>query len=183
MRTSARTVLASTATACTTCGSAADTVASKTSSTVRTGRCVNIAAGRWIQICPEGGHQVVGKCDVKKRRVAVGVTVGPEGQVAVGSHRDRALDLVVEDERKGQRNDGGVIISQAERGSRGRDVDDRIGAGNRKQVGACVSQTIVLQVGLQEVRDVDAVDPVSLIAYDKVMVTVDAVKKFEEMLA
>jgi large subunit ribosomal protein L4 len=34
-----------------------------------------------------------------------------------------------------------------------------------------------------DVRDVDAIDPVSLIAYDKVMVTVDAVKKFEEMLA
>jgi large subunit ribosomal protein L4 len=34
-----------------------------------------------------------------------------------------------------------------------------------------------------DVRDVDGVDPVSLIAYDKVMITVDAVKKFEEMLA
>lgn len=34
-----------------------------------------------------------------------------------------------------------------------------------------------------DVRDVDGVDPVSLIAYDKVMVTVAAVKKFEEMLA
>ncbi len=34
-----------------------------------------------------------------------------------------------------------------------------------------------------DVRDVDAVDPVSLIAFDKVMVTVDAVKKFEEALA
>ncbi len=33
-----------------------------------------------------------------------------------------------------------------------------------------------------DVRDVDAVDPVSLIAYEKVLVTVDAVKKFEEML-
>lgn len=33
-----------------------------------------------------------------------------------------------------------------------------------------------------DVRDVDGVDPVSLIAYDKVLVTVDAVKKFEEML-
>ncbi|MCZ6831119.1 MAG: 50S ribosomal protein L4 [Gammaproteobacteria bacterium] len=33
-----------------------------------------------------------------------------------------------------------------------------------------------------DVRDVDAVDPVSLLAYDKVMVTVAAVKKFEEML-
>jgi large subunit ribosomal protein L4 len=33
-----------------------------------------------------------------------------------------------------------------------------------------------------EVRDVASVDPVSLIAYDKVMVTVDALKKFEEML-
>ena len=33
-----------------------------------------------------------------------------------------------------------------------------------------------------DVRDVDAVDPVSLIAYDKVVVTVDAVKKIEEML-
>lgn len=33
-----------------------------------------------------------------------------------------------------------------------------------------------------DVRDVDGIDPVSLIAYDKVMVTVDAVKKFEEML-
>jgi large subunit ribosomal protein L4 len=33
-----------------------------------------------------------------------------------------------------------------------------------------------------DVRDVDGVDPVSLIAFDKVMVTVDAVKKFEEML-
>ncbi|MAC33352.1 MAG: 50S ribosomal protein L4 [Haliea sp.] len=34
-----------------------------------------------------------------------------------------------------------------------------------------------------DVRDVEGVDPVSLIAHDKVMVTVDAVKKFEEMLA
>ena len=34
-----------------------------------------------------------------------------------------------------------------------------------------------------DVCDVDAVDPVSLIAFDKVMVTVDAVKKFEETLA
>lgn len=34
-----------------------------------------------------------------------------------------------------------------------------------------------------DVRDVDAVDPVSLIAFDKVMITVDAVKKFEEALA
>ncbi len=33
-----------------------------------------------------------------------------------------------------------------------------------------------------DVRDVDGVDPVSLIAHDKVVVTVDAVKKFEEML-
>jgi large subunit ribosomal protein L4 len=33
-----------------------------------------------------------------------------------------------------------------------------------------------------DVRDVAGIDPVSLIAYDKVMVTVDAVKKFEEML-
>jgi large subunit ribosomal protein L4 len=33
-----------------------------------------------------------------------------------------------------------------------------------------------------DVRDVDAVDPVSLIGFDKVMVTVDALKKFEEML-
>jgi len=34
-----------------------------------------------------------------------------------------------------------------------------------------------------DVCDVDAVDPVSLIAFDKVLVTVDAVKKFEEALA
>lgn len=33
-----------------------------------------------------------------------------------------------------------------------------------------------------DVRDVAGIDPVSLIAYDKVVVTVDAVKKFEEML-
>ncbi len=33
-----------------------------------------------------------------------------------------------------------------------------------------------------DVRDVEGVDPVSLIAHDKVVVTVDAVKKFEEML-
>ncbi len=33
-----------------------------------------------------------------------------------------------------------------------------------------------------DVRDVDGVDPVSLIGHDKVIVTVDAVKKFEEML-
>jgi large subunit ribosomal protein L4 len=32
------------------------------------------------------------------------------------------------------------------------------------------------------VRDVEGVDPVSLIGHDKVMVTVDAVKNFEEML-
>ncbi len=34
-----------------------------------------------------------------------------------------------------------------------------------------------------DVRDVEGVDPVSLIGHDKVMVTVDAVKKIEEMLA
>jgi large subunit ribosomal protein L4 len=34
-----------------------------------------------------------------------------------------------------------------------------------------------------DVRDVEGADPVSLIAYDKVMITVDAVKKFEETLA
>lgn len=34
-----------------------------------------------------------------------------------------------------------------------------------------------------DVRDVAGVDPVSLLAYDKVLVTVDAVKKIEEMLA
>ncbi len=33
-----------------------------------------------------------------------------------------------------------------------------------------------------DVRDVDGVDPVSLISHEKVVVTVDAVKKFEEML-
>ena len=33
-----------------------------------------------------------------------------------------------------------------------------------------------------DVRDVDGIDPVSLIGHEKVMVTVDAVKKFEEML-
>ena len=34
-----------------------------------------------------------------------------------------------------------------------------------------------------DVRDVEGADPVSLIAYDKVMITVDAVRKFEEALA
>ena len=34
-----------------------------------------------------------------------------------------------------------------------------------------------------DVRDVEGIDPVSLIAFDKVVVTVDAVKKFEEALA
>jgi large subunit ribosomal protein L4 len=33
-----------------------------------------------------------------------------------------------------------------------------------------------------DVRDVQGIDPVSLIAYDKVMMTVSALKKFEEML-
>lgn len=33
-----------------------------------------------------------------------------------------------------------------------------------------------------DVRDVQGVDPVSLVGHEKVMVTVDAVKKFEEML-
>ena len=33
-----------------------------------------------------------------------------------------------------------------------------------------------------DVRDVQGSDPVSLIAYDKVLVTVSAVKKFEELL-
>ena len=33
-----------------------------------------------------------------------------------------------------------------------------------------------------EVRDVAGVDPVSLIAFDKVVVTVPALRKFEEML-
>ncbi|MCB1705134.1 MAG: 50S ribosomal protein L4, partial [Halioglobus sp.] len=33
-----------------------------------------------------------------------------------------------------------------------------------------------------DVRDVEGIDPLSLIGHDKVMVTVDAVKKIEEML-
>jgi large subunit ribosomal protein L4 len=33
-----------------------------------------------------------------------------------------------------------------------------------------------------DVRDIDGIDPVSLIGHEKVMITVDAVKKFEEML-
>ena len=33
-----------------------------------------------------------------------------------------------------------------------------------------------------DVRDVDGIDPLSLVGHDKVMVTVDAVKKIEEML-
>ena len=33
-----------------------------------------------------------------------------------------------------------------------------------------------------DVLDVEGVDPLSLIGHDKVMITVDAVKKFEEML-
>jgi large subunit ribosomal protein L4 len=33
-----------------------------------------------------------------------------------------------------------------------------------------------------DVRDVDGIDPVSLIGFEKVLITVDAVKKFEEML-
>jgi large subunit ribosomal protein L4 len=34
-----------------------------------------------------------------------------------------------------------------------------------------------------DVRDVEGADPVSLIAYDTVMITVDGLKKFEETLA
>jgi large subunit ribosomal protein L4 len=34
-----------------------------------------------------------------------------------------------------------------------------------------------------EVRDVQGVDPVSLVAFEKVLVTVPALKKLEEMLA
>ena len=42
---------------------------------------------------------------------------------------------------------------------------------------------IRLSVAPEEVRDVNSVDPVSLIAHENVMVTVDAVKKLEEMLS
>ena len=34
-----------------------------------------------------------------------------------------------------------------------------------------------------DVRDVQGIDPVSLIAFEKVVMTVDAVKQIEEMLA
>ncbi len=33
-----------------------------------------------------------------------------------------------------------------------------------------------------DVRDVEGIDPVSLIGHDKVMITIDAIKKLEEML-
>ena len=46
-----------------------------------------------------------------------------------------------------------------------------------------VGHDTVLAVHARLVRDVEGADPVSLIAYDKVMITVDAVKKFEEALA
>ena len=53
-------------------------------------------------------------------------------------------------------------------------------------IGNAVDQNLYLaarNLHKVEVCDVDAADPVSLIAFDKVMVTVDAVKKFEEALA
>ena len=59
------------------------------------------------------------------------------------------------------------------------------GVDNVLIVGAEVGENLYLasrNLHKVDVRDVDGVDPVSLIAYDKVMVTVDAVKKFEEML-
>ena len=34
-----------------------------------------------------------------------------------------------------------------------------------------------------DVRDVEGIDPVSLISYDKVLITVPALKKLEEVLA
>jgi len=34
-----------------------------------------------------------------------------------------------------------------------------------------------------DVRDVDAIDPVSLIGFEKVIITTEAVKQIEEMLA
>jgi large subunit ribosomal protein L4 len=40
-----------------------------------------------------------------------------------------------------------------------------------------------LNVKAVDVRDVDAIDPVSLISYDKVLITVPALKKLEEVLA
>jgi large subunit ribosomal protein L4 len=59
------------------------------------------------------------------------------------------------------------------------------GVDNVLIIGAEVGENLYLasrNLHKVDVRDVDGVDPVSLIAYDKVMVTVDAVKKFEEML-
>ena len=53
-------------------------------------------------------------------------------------------------------------------------------------IGNAVDQNLYLaarNLHKVDVCDVDAADPVSLIAFDKVMVTVDAVKKFEEALA
>ena len=53
-------------------------------------------------------------------------------------------------------------------------------------IGNAVDQNLYLaarNLHKVDVCDVDAADPVSLIAFDKVMVTVDALKKFEEALA
>lgn len=59
------------------------------------------------------------------------------------------------------------------------------GVDNVLIVGAEVGENLYLaarNLHKVDVRDVDGIDPVSLIGHDKVMVTVDAVKKFEEML-
>jgi len=62
---------------------------------------------------------------------------------------------------------------------------NEFGVDNVLIVGDQVDQNLYLAArNLQkvDVRDVAAMDPVSLIAYDKVMITVDAVKRIEEML-
>ena len=51
---------------------------------------------------------------------------------------------------------------------------------NKAEIAAAVAQLFEVKV---DVRDVQGIDPVSLIAFDKVIVTVDAVKQIEEILA
>jgi large subunit ribosomal protein L4 len=59
------------------------------------------------------------------------------------------------------------------------------GVDNALIVSAEVSENLYLaarNLHAIDVLDVDGVDPLSLIGHEKVMITVDAVKKFEEML-
>ena len=118
-------------------------------------------------------------------RVRVEVSTAGIEQVRAWSQPDRLRFLLLAGEHLHREDAEAPLLLLLAARDRLQLVDDRADARPVLLEQHLADERLVRRVlGAQvDVRDVAGVDPVSLVAHEKVMVTVDAVKQFEEMLA